>query len=58
MQSFAEVRTVVTKPLHASFKVAYRIARCKIPHLIGHYSVLPAAVDTAKSTALENSTCR
>jgi hypothetical protein len=33
-QAFAKITTVTSKPLFASFIVAYRISSCKIFHLI------------------------
>nr|XP_042897067.1 protein FAM200A-like [Parasteatoda tepidariorum]XP_042902277.1 protein FAM200A-like [Parasteatoda tepidariorum]XP_042906149.1 protein FAM200A-like [Parasteatoda tepidariorum]XP_042906152.1 protein FAM200A-like [Parasteatoda tepidariorum] len=37
--------SVTQKALLASYKVSYRIAKCKKPHVIGETLVLPAAID-------------
>jgi hypothetical protein len=44
-QAVAKITTVPSEPLLASFKVAYRIAKRRKPHLTGDSLVLPAATD-------------
>jgi hypothetical protein len=38
---FAKITIVTSIPLLASFKVTYRIVKCKKPHWIGESLVLP-----------------
>ncbi|XP_067139511.1 zinc finger BED domain-containing protein 5-like [Centruroides vittatus] len=42
---FSKTMSVTQKALLASYKVSYRIAKCKKPHSIGETLVLPAAID-------------
>ncbi|XP_026481385.1 zinc finger BED domain-containing protein 5-like [Ctenocephalides felis] len=44
-ESFSKALSVSQKALLASYKVSYRIAKCKKPHSIGETLVLPAAID-------------
>ena len=42
---FSNFLHILVKPQLASFKIAYRIAKCKKPHIIAEEIVLPAALD-------------
>lgn len=41
---FKKTLSINEKALLASYKVAYQLARCKKPHLIGEELILPAAI--------------
>jgi hypothetical protein len=42
---FKKTLSVNEKALIASYKVSYKIARCKKPHTIGEELILPAAIE-------------
>ena len=44
-----KVLTVNERALLASYKVAYKIAKCKKPHTIAEQLILPAAIDIAET---------
>lgn len=53
-QTFKKMKTVPSKALLASFKVAYRFAKCKKPHTVSETLILPAAVDIVSTMFREN----
>jgi len=56
-RAFAKITTVISKPLLASFEVAYRTAKCKKEknfHLTGGSLALLAAVDTVETMLSES----
>jgi hypothetical protein len=46
--------SIPSNALLASYKVALRIAKCKKPHTIAEYPILPTAVDTVNITIGES----
>jgi hypothetical protein len=54
-QASAEIRSVISKPVLASFKAAYRTAKCKKKiHLIRKNSVLLTAIIMAETKLVES----
>ncbi|XP_042911471.2 protein FAM200B-like [Parasteatoda tepidariorum] len=51
---FKETLSVNKKALIASYKVSYKIARCKKPHSIGEELVLPAAIEIVETMFGDN----
>ncbi|XP_029657568.1 protein FAM200A-like [Octopus sinensis] len=48
-KSLKKLVSVSSNALLASYKVSYRIAKCKKPHNIGETLVLPAAIDMVEA---------
>ncbi|XP_063902632.1 zinc finger BED domain-containing protein 5-like [Zophobas morio] len=53
---FKKSLSVHEKALLASYKVSYRIARCKKPHTIGEELILPAAIEIVETMFGDNFT--
>jgi zinc finger BED domain-containing protein 5/7/8/9 len=53
---FKKVITMNEKALLASYKVSYKIARCKKPHSIGEELILPAAMEIVETMFGDNFT--
>jgi hypothetical protein len=53
-QVSAKITTSTSKPLLASFKLAYRTTKCETPHSIGECLVLPAATNTVETVLVES----
>lgn len=52
--SIKKALSINEKALLASYKVAYKIARCKKPHTIGEELILPAAIDIVETILGDN----
>lgn len=51
---FKETLSVNKKALIASYKVSYKIARCKKPHTVGEELILPAAIEIVETMFGDN----
>ncbi|KAL1264119.1 hypothetical protein QQF64_004474 [Cirrhinus molitorella] len=47
---FTKAASVPSNAQLASYKVAYRVARCKKPHTIAEELILPSAIDMVSTT--------
>lgn len=47
--TFSEQVSIPSNAVQASYKVEYRVTKCKTPHTITEQLILPAAVDLVKS---------